>query len=231
MVLLDRMSMPKTSQAEESSQHLPPGTPTCVRDTLRLATHAAHVRLNHHPMLQNLTRPSQTLDGYCRVLAAYARFYRPVEDWIVATLAALDHDFCYESRRKLPWLLADLDYFKLQPDNPPGPAALFPLTTGRSSIGQLAGVLYSIEGSSLGGQVIVRHLNANFGFATDSGARFFHGYGAETGSKWAEVCQLIESLVTDDEQISMAQSAALAVFECLEKTLNDSAGELLSAPE
>jgi heme oxygenase (biliverdin-IX-beta and delta-forming) len=214
--------MPMSSRRDEPPQISLNGSPS-VRDSLRQATHAAHVRLNHHPLLQNLTRPSQTLEGYCRVLAAYARFYRPLEDWIVASLAALDLDFCYESRRKLPWLLADLDYFEIQPGSPSGPTALAPLITDRGGIGQLAGVLYSIEGSSLGGQVIVRHLHSHFGFTAETGARFFHGYGAETGTKWAEVCQFIESLAADHDRISMAQSAALAVFEGLESTLNDCA--------
>jgi hypothetical protein len=122
--------MPMSSRRDEPPQISLNGSPS-VRDSLRQATHAAHVRLNHHPLLQNLTRPSQTLEGYCRVLAAYARFYRPLEDWIVASLAALDLDFCYESRRKLPWLLADLDYFEIQPGSPSGPTALAPLITDR----------------------------------------------------------------------------------------------------
>jgi heme oxygenase len=49
---------------------------------------------------------------------------------------------------------------------------------------QLAGTLYAIEGATLGGQVIARHVEINRGFTSLTGARFFIGYGAETAQRW-----------------------------------------------
>lgn len=50
--------------------------------------------------------------------------------------------------------------------------------------GQL-GVRYVVEGSSLGGRVILKQAVRALGVTSASGARFFHGHGADTGRRWA----------------------------------------------
>ena len=47
------------------------------------------------------------------------------------------------------------------------------------------GALYVTEGSTLGGQLISRHLAQRFGWKNGEGHRFFSCYGAETGRMWA----------------------------------------------
>lgn len=46
------------------------------------------------------------------------------------------------------------------------------------------GVMYVIEGSSLGGRVILKNINGALGHDAESGATYFSGYGAQTGSHW-----------------------------------------------
>ena len=46
------------------------------------------------------------------------------------------------------------------------------------------GVLYVVEGATLGGQVLSRHLEETLGLGSANGARFFHGYGSRTGAMW-----------------------------------------------
>jgi heme oxygenase len=86
-------------------------------------------------------------------------------------------------------------------------------------IGHLAGVLYVIEGSTLGGQIIVRHLERNLGLTRESGARFFHGYGADTEAHWQEFCVWLETLSLQDNQIERAEQAARTLFSKLETLL------------
>lgn len=49
------------------------------------------------------------------------------------------------------------------------------------------GALYVVEGSTLGGQFIARHVEAVLGLMPGQGDAYFEGYGAETGSRWREV--------------------------------------------
>jgi heme oxygenase (biliverdin-IX-beta and delta-forming) len=46
------------------------------------------------------------------------------------------------------------------------------------------GLLYLLEGSSLGGQLIARHLAATLGLTAANGAAGMAPYGAETGTLW-----------------------------------------------
>jgi heme oxygenase len=46
------------------------------------------------------------------------------------------------------------------------------------------GIMYVIEGSSLGGRVILKNITAALGYDEDKGARYFAGYGGTTGSHW-----------------------------------------------
>lgn len=204
-------------------------TVASVRDRLRKATHAAHVRLNHHPLLCDLTRACLVTRTYTTVLQAYARYYQDVEARIVSWLDHPASPIAYQSRHKIPWLKADLDYFGLPwPENSDDSLSLAGVPRCQpardidqsTQLGQLAGTLYAIEGSTLGGQVIAKHLHLNFGFGKDSGARFFHGYGEYTAERWHELCDFLESMAGEVGQIRAAETAAIGEFEQLEGVLN-----------
>jgi heme oxygenase len=188
-----------------------------VRQQLRLATHAAHVRLNHHPMLAGLTRPGFSLAQYRRILAAYYPFYAVMEPAILS-LTIQTNGFSYAQRRKLPWLIEDLRALGDTPANLKC-KRVFAIPADAA---ELIGTLYAIEGSTLGGQVISRHLAANLGLTPERGARFFSGYGADTESRWAAFCGYAETLVDDPMQRERAGIAALQVFNALEGQLDDS---------
>ncbi len=58
---------------------------------------------------------------------------------------------------------------------------------------QLWGCLYVIEGATLGGQIIIKHLNARLGLNAASGASFFDGYGPQTGARWKAFCAALSA--------------------------------------
>ena len=188
-----------------------------VRHQLRQATHAAHVRLNLHPLLAGLTRANFPLSQYRSILGAYHRFFSVVEPALLDVLAASGGVFSYADRRKLPWLALDITALG---------DALAPPETGRvievpGDLAELVGTLYAIEGSTLGGQVISRHLQANLGLTPERGARFFTAYGADTEARWAAFCAYAEGLAGDPVQCRRAEEAALNVFNTLEVLLDD----------
>lgn len=192
-----------------------------VRQRLRDATHAEHVRLNLHPLLSGITRADYPLVTYQQVLVAYYHFYRELEACIDRALEARVTAFSYDNRRKLLWLASDLRYFDIDPDAAAWRPAIVSTCPELLDEGQLLGTLYTIEGSSLGGQVIVRHVAAHLGLTPNTGARFFYGYGEQTMPLWGQFEAFINAALTHEGACRIAQDAAKATFFRMEAVLDD----------
>ncbi len=189
-----------------------------AREVLRTGTHAEHVRLNHHRLLRGITQPDYPLTRYQLVLQLYAGFYRDFEAAVDAYLQTRPLLFDYASRRKLPWLLRDLQHYGLLPG---AASAGIPAALQISSDAQLAGALYTIEGSTLGGQLIARHIGTRLGITAERGGRFFHGYGDATMPLWLQCESFMNRVLVDDAGLNTACLQARNVFLHLEQTLND----------
>lgn len=203
-----------------------------TRQRLRHATHGLHVHLNRHPMLCGLLKPGYPPAFYQSLLAAYFHIYRSVEEVIDEFLADPDRraGFSYAQRHKLPWLAEDLRSFAIDPEAPayrPLQPVSVTLPTGP---GQLIGMLYAIEGATLGGQVVARDLLAGLGLGAMSGARFFNGYGddAETARRWREFEHYADSISDDAAQLRLAEESAAAIFKLIESQLDDYHRRLVS---
>ena len=90
------------------------------------------------------------------------------------------------------------------------------------------GMRYVLEGSALGGRVILRRLGA-LGLSETSGARYFAGAGAETGPRW-------KAFLTGLGQAATAEAAphiidgALRSFEALTRSALANRERLSSLP-
>ena len=60
------------------------------------------------------------------------------------------------------------------------------------------GALYVLEGSTLGGRLIARHLQPTFGFRDGKGDAYFRGHGDQTGALWREITAAIAALPEGD---------------------------------
>jgi heme oxygenase len=192
-----------------------------ARDCLRQATHAEHVRLNHHPLLNGITRPGYPYAHYATVLVAYFHFYSVFEAAIDEALSRLALNFDYTARRKLPWLAEDLGKLGIEPDSIALKAEPGLRAPSGMDVSQLFGVLYTIEGSTLGGKVIAGNLAENCGLSASNGGRFFAGYGDAIDTCWREFTNSLESHLVDAPARSQACDAARQTFTAMEQVLND----------
>jgi heme oxygenase len=84
-----------------------------------------------------------------------------------------------------------------------------------SSLEELAGCLYVLEGACLGGQIIAPLLQRRFGAGKGSGASFFVGDGEQTGERWMLVLAWLEGVARAGARSERIVGAACATFQTL----------------
>ena len=73
--------------------------------------------------------------------------------------------------------------------------------------------MYVVEGSTLGGQYIAKHVERRFGFRGGSGNAYFRGYGERTGSMWRSFKDDLIALPEEDtDRVIAAARAMFGVF-------------------
>jgi heme oxygenase (biliverdin-IX-beta and delta-forming) len=125
----------------------------------------------------------------------------------------------FDARRKTGLLDEDLRHFgAIERERPDDLADAQRLIGGRSHAA--IGAMYVFEGSTLGGAVIARHLEARLGLRTVEGRRYFTPYGGHTGAMWRAFKARIEARVGDDRAGRDAiVAAADATFAWLARLL------------
>lgn len=179
-----------------------------------LAVLREQTRTEHQAIEQTLGLMSDTLTGaeYRRTLERFYGFWLPVEARLRQAhgLDAIGIDLT--AREKTPLLALDL--LALDVEAPSGARLCGELPQVGSAAAAL-GCLYVIEGASLGGQVISRHLRARLDITPATGGRFFHGYGERTGEMWRAFGAVVSGFsLTDTAQAEMVE-AAIATFRLL----------------
>ena len=163
-------------------------------ERLRRETSAEHLAVEGSLPLMSATL---TVETYVRCLE---RMYGMVAGW-EETAAATAPEWLREmvvARRRRHLLESDLGWFGIaeseiwQHVERPGLPDL-------CEVPEFLGAMYVMEGSTLGGQLIARHVEAVLLLETGRGSAFFRGHGAETGALWKEFCQVLRTRVAEDD--------------------------------
>jgi len=148
--------------------------------------------------------------AYSRLIQAYYGFHAPLE----ARLGAYQEPM----RTKTPTLTLDLQALRLSAadiDALPLCQALPAISSEASALG----VMYVLEGSTLGGQVLKRAMAERLGLGPAAGTGFFDVYGAQTGNYWRSFLdRLGQASATPAAQAATVQ-AAIETFQCFENWL------------
>lgn len=175
---------------------------------LKARTADAHVRLESLSQSKVLLSPNLTEEQYRHYLLMMAEVVSGIEKNIFPRVENVFPDI--ESRRKLGWLIEDLRHSKIA-------GSLF---TSEYSEPFAVGITYVIEGSVLGGRFILKNINEVLGFTGESGARYFHGYGNQTGAMWKEFTSRLSAYADEnnaDEIIAGANYAFDAIYNRFSK--------------
>ena len=185
---------------------------------LREATRGVHARIERAlPLLD----PGLTRARYARVIEAFYGFYAPLEPSIARAAAVEGAALALDLRAKLPLLATDLRALGATP------AEIEALPRCRDlpvldSASHAIGMLYVIEGATLGGQIIRRHLRDGLEIEAASGAAFFTGYGVTTGAMWQRFVDHVNESTTIETEAVVG--AAVDTFQTLTQWLEASLG-------
>lgn len=164
-----------------------------------------HESRPHHVRLEEVVGLPASLAAHHARIRAFFGFVQPWEK----TLRASPHASLLAGRERTPWLLADLRHAGLdEADIAALPRCDDADLPSVSSLPAILGALYVFEGSSLGGQIISRHLETALGLRDGEGYRYFRGHGAETPARWLAFRTLLAAHSTpasDDQIVAAAQ--------------------------
>lgn len=191
-------------------EHPPVVPPVLV--ALREATRDSHKSVER---LTPFFRPDFDQPAYLRWLDLMYGFYRHID-------AAVDHSaFCaatgwqYEPRCGL--IERDISLLaNRSPHAPSDPGSVLAGLRGLTQVSEIAGLLYVVEGSALGGEILLKVLGRSAGVSAASGASFFAPHGSHPQLRWADYVQLLGHLGSTPEFEQDAVRGAVTTFTVLQ---------------
>jgi heme oxygenase len=153
-----------------------------MRTRLREATDDVHQALHRAAPFAAIADGAATREGYGATLAFLYRYHGAMAGWCAAGAESLGlRELAAAHQARLVALRLDLDFLGCTVPQIDEEAAL--------SGAFAAGVLYTVQGSTLGGKVIHRQLDALL--PDDRGRAFFKG-SRDDGLRWQRLCAALE---------------------------------------
>lgn len=172
----------------------------------------------HHHSIENaipVMRDDLTPEAYLKILKRFYGFHKTFEENLrrYPALQMIVADF--PQRQKLHLLKEDLAFLGVEEESQHRlPILLEGLPI--NSIAEVLGSMYVMEGSTLGGQLISKHLQDLFGMKPQLGASYYNAYGDRTGKMWQSFKNSLKAYVKTPEQKSDAVHGAQRTFTCLQ---------------
>ena len=160
-----------------------------------------------------------TRADYESLLTKFYRFYSSVEPKVAANDMRANGIEVGE-RTKLKWLERDLtslgaiDRAKQLPE--------FSYTPVLDSPAKAFGAMYVMEGATLGGQVITRHLKQHLDLTPETGGAFFNSYGERVGPMWKAFGAAITAFAEQHQSNREIVQAAKDTFDSFARCFSES---------
>jgi len=185
-------------------------------DNLRSKTSASHKNLEALPISRSIVNPKITIEEYALYLSLMHDVVRNLEEGIYPILSDAIPDL--SERKKAQLILNDLKFTKSEKrqDHSPFDAA-------EISVPFAMGIMYVVEGSTLGGRFIIKNIQESFGFDEENGASYFGGYGNKTGSYWKKFLNALTDFETRNNAGEEIIAGADYAFKAIHKHLSENA--------
>lgn len=206
------MSGANASSVDTTSQAAPERTGREVLQRLKANTREEHDLIEEARIMRALFAEGFGRDEYRMVLTALFGFYEPLEAALKRMPPA---GIALAPRLKTANLAKDLvdlgcpaRQLKKLPQCERLPAMPDP-------VGAL-GVLYVLDGASMGGAVILKHLGGKLDEKTLRATRFYEGYGKQTAARWRSLQDaIVEATRLDPAAEERMTASAIATFRSM----------------
>ena len=176
---------------------------------LKTETQTQHDALESASHAGSIMAHTLTLDQYVDLVVKNHFCYQQLEPQLEALFPQESgHPLAAFASRRADDLAEDLNLLSV-------PSRQFAWTylPPELDLASLIGALYVLEGSRLGGKVIVRALQKNLHLASISRFHFFEQTGIETGPRWLAFQQAANHCLADSTAISRAVESAKRMFQ------------------
>lgn len=171
-------------------------------------TKAQHQDLEAHLKLMD---SGVTLNCYQEYLKNLYGFYMPIEQYFTIKFAK-NCEINALHIQKSEWLAADLLAFNIQLDNLP----ICQLLPEIQHWSQVLGIAYVLEGATLGGRVILKHLRKNLPELDKIECNYLMSYGIELNQHWQHFkSQLALYCLSHPAEETLIVNSAIDTFKCL----------------
>ena len=186
---------------------------------MRHATRELHERIEQ---ALDLLAPGLSPERYRALLERFHGLIAPFEARLALVGGWEGIGIDLDERRKAPLLVRDLRALGLADAD----IERLPRCGDLPAVSTLADgmdCLYVLEGSTLGGQVISRHVHEALGISAESGGAFFAAYGARTGRMWKAYQEALARLPAEPAVQAALVSAACDSFFTFERWMQGGA--------
>lgn len=176
---------------------------------IKEATKEAHQQLEKQVVLKLKAIRSDA--DYADVLKHFYAYFNAVEKAIAPYITA-DVLPDYAQRRNSSYLKSDIVELGQTATNLPETVA-----PRIENVQQALGALYVMEGSIMGGSIIVQMLAKH---GVEQGTSFFSGYGSQTGAMWSKFVAVLNANAQNETQEQQAIDAANETFRKFAETFD-----------
>lgn len=181
---------------------------------LRTATTPMHKQLESGKLSVNLVKDNVSVSDY----TAYLHRMKDIVQFYEEEIFPLVQDVipAVDTRRKLHMINTDLA--ALNKNNQQYHHTYIPFAES-TDLAFALGYMYVMEGSTLGGRVILKHIHSKLNIDASNGGMFFTGYKEETGSRWKEFLDILCTYAVEEEQEAGVIEGAKHAFNSIHEHL------------
>lgn len=178
---------------------------------LKEATKKPHTDLESLPIASEMMNPNVTLEQYQKYLLAMYQVINEVESQIFPQVNSVFSDLTQRSKSQL--LASDLK--EIGAFDLPKNQRIFDITG--KSVAFLIGLLYVVEGSTLGGRYMLKNIESAIDIEGKIATTFLSGYGNSTGSMWKKFMNELSKFESTTKSSSEIIAGAQFGFQAIHR--------------
>lgn len=195
-----------------------------LMDVLKESISGRHARMEELPYVKALMGRQLPLQSYVAQLRAMAVIHEALEDSLRQVHGCAVASLLLSRPSRLALLRSDLEPFESQylPDclEAIEEARIIAQLISRYRLGEpesLLGILYVLEGMTLGNSVHLSDVVATFGARVSGSTSYYCGYGGRTGDCWREFSSIMNAIPLNEECVACVIDAACRFVDHLER--------------